>query len=288
MRIQAREPSGGPQTVATKLGLEGAAVQLPLTTLLRALDHVLQTHEGLSRGFPIPWEDWPDALDPGSGGLTAGRAARKRWQIESLCAALNLLEPHAGCRIVDFGAGGGHLGLVVARLFPQAHVVLMDRKLMSLARAQERARVLGLSNVSVWCGDLLEFTEPFDIGVGLHFCGLLTDIALGLCLRQGAGYVFSPCCYGKLGGSWNLSPLGEERALADESSAAAEFRTLDYPRSRVFHQAHVGHAEHMRLASCADFGPEREESASVEGAPPRSALMLAVVCPDACMPAWRG
>ena len=36
--------------------------------------------------------------------------------------------------IVDFGSGGGHLGLAVAHALPECRVVLMDRNLMSLAR----------------------------------------------------------------------------------------------------------------------------------------------------------
>jgi 16S rRNA G1207 methylase RsmC len=36
--------------------------------------------------------------------------------------------------VVEFGAGGGHLGLVLAFCLPQCTVVLMDRKIMSLAR----------------------------------------------------------------------------------------------------------------------------------------------------------
>jgi 16S rRNA G1207 methylase RsmC len=38
--------------------------------------------------------------------------------------------------IVEFGAGGGHFGLVLAYYLPQCTVVLMDRKIMSLARLQ--------------------------------------------------------------------------------------------------------------------------------------------------------
>jgi hypothetical protein len=36
------------------------------------------------------------------------------------------------------------------------------------------------------------------MGVGLHFCGLLTDLAQRMCVERGAAYVFCPCCYGKV------------------------------------------------------------------------------------------
>jgi precorrin-6B methylase 2 len=42
-----------------------------------------------------------------------------------------------GDTIVEFGAGGGHVGLVLAAAFPSCHVVLLDRKRHSLARAQQ-------------------------------------------------------------------------------------------------------------------------------------------------------
>ena len=57
------------------------------------------------------------SLDPASGDLDAARAARKRQQISSLAAhALAVVdEIGAGARVVEFGAGSGHLGLLVDR-----------------------------------------------------------------------------------------------------------------------------------------------------------------------------
>ncbi len=39
-----------------------------------------------------------------------------------------------GDTIVEFGAGGGHLGLVLAHVLPACTVVLLDRKVLSIAR----------------------------------------------------------------------------------------------------------------------------------------------------------
>ena len=41
-------------------------------------------------------------------------------------------------------------------------------------------------------------TERFQVGIAMHFCGMLTDLALGACLRQHAAFAFCPCCYGKV------------------------------------------------------------------------------------------
>ena len=36
--------------------------------------------------------------------------------------------------MVEFGAGGGHVGLVLAYMLRQCHIVLLDRKVLSIAR----------------------------------------------------------------------------------------------------------------------------------------------------------
>ena len=61
-----------------------------------------------------------------------------------------------------------------------------------------RLGALAISNVSVFNGDMKDITLSFNVGIGLHFCGMLTDLALDLCFQREAAYVFCPCCYGKV------------------------------------------------------------------------------------------
>ena len=163
----------------------------------------------------INWGAIPASLRPGGGdhlddqGL---RAVRKQQQLEGMIRVLR--DWHAiqeGDLVVDFGAGTGHLGILIAWLFPRCDVVCLERKAWTASVAEERAALGGLANCTVVCGgiDALEAYlsegegRSFNLGVGLHTCGLLTDVILECCVRHGAGFVLSPCCYGQIveGGS---------------------------------------------------------------------------------------
>ena len=94
------------------------------------------------------WRRVPAGLDPSHGELDAGRSARKRQQLSSMVAhVLPLLRP--GDVAVDFGAGSGHLGLLLAWLRPQCHVVLVERKEYSAVHGRRRIRDMGLTNCEV-------------------------------------------------------------------------------------------------------------------------------------------
>ena len=116
------------------------------------------------------------SLDPSAGDLDAARAERKRAQILSAAAhAVKLLAP--GHRCVEFGAGAGHLGLLIASACPRVQVTLVEVKSFSCDGARARVSSLGLCNVSVFCGTVDEYGatgEHFDCAVGLHLCGLLS------------------------------------------------------------------------------------------------------------------
>ncbi|KAL1524434.1 hypothetical protein AB1Y20_019329 [Prymnesium parvum] len=157
--------------------------------------------EGPTPALPaFPWE--PE-LDPAAGELDEARALRKRQQIVSAAAhALTLTAK--GAHVVEFGAGQGHLGLLLARLRPDAAVTLVEVKEYSCAAACTRAQRLALRNVRVFHGSLEAFEqsgEPFDVALGLHLCGLLTDATLELAARRGAAACIVPCCYGQLFGA---------------------------------------------------------------------------------------
>lgn len=164
------------------------------------------------------WARVPAGLDPSDGELDEGRSARKRQQLGSMVAyVLPLLQ--AGDVIADFGAGSGHLGLLLAWLRPDCHVVLVERKEYSAIYGRRRIAAMQLSNCEFFCGGIEEFadlplvadqpselrlsSEPatrtryggrVDVGVAMHACGLLTDLAIDLCVQRGARFVFCPCC----------------------------------------------------------------------------------------------
>merc|ERR1712083_267208 len=94
-----------------------------------------------------------------------------------------------GMRVVEFGAGSGHLGILLAYLRPDCEVVLVETKEYSIPVARERVERLGLQNCRVFHGTVDAYAsldEHFDLAVGLHTCGLLADAVLALAVRRGA------------------------------------------------------------------------------------------------------
>eukprot|EP01052_Picozoa_sp_SAG31_P028384 SAG31_NODE_2735_length_5170_cov_5.478407_3_plen_758_part_00 len=185
-------------------------------SLLEVLKYVLNL---LAMCLPSIWR---------AGKLEPSRALRKRQQIGSMAASvLPLLNP--GDVVADFGAGTGHLGLLLAWLRPDCHVVLVERKEYSAHHGRSRIARLGLQNCEFFCGGIEEFAAlltqckrgdgqhgdandvtdgtgvplkvagKIDIGVAMHACGQLTDLALDLCVAERAKFAMCPCCYGQLG-----------------------------------------------------------------------------------------
>ena len=83
----------------------------------------------------VDWTTVPRDLDPAAGELSPIRTSRKRDQLSSLVC---LVEEEIRCRketnptIVDFGAGSGHLGLLIAYRNPHTSVILVERKAYSI------------------------------------------------------------------------------------------------------------------------------------------------------------
>jgi len=82
---------------------------------------------GDCRCLQLPWEQYPEWVLPcGSGGVPESRAARKLHQLENVAAAVTeLLSTTASAEskvIVDFCSGGGHVGILLAYLYPQCNV----------------------------------------------------------------------------------------------------------------------------------------------------------------------
>lgn len=151
----------------------------------------------------INWNAIPECLVPSAGELDEDRSNRKQQQLTSLifyvCQVINLLN-NGALTLVDFGAGSGHSGLLIAHFFPTVRVILAERKAYSNQVALNRMEKCNLSNVLIYDGDINSILDAysFDIGVSLHSCGQFTDIALQLCKKIGASFVLVPCCYGQI------------------------------------------------------------------------------------------
>lgn len=177
--------------------------QVALDLVWRSTEQLIEA-EARRSNVPTPcnicWSELPAGLDPAEGELDDGRAARKRAQVESLAAhALDMMGPSA--HVVEFGAGSGHLGILLAHLRPDANVVLVECKDYSVPVARERVESLGLANCRVFHGTVDAFAgteEPFDLAVGLHTCGLLADAILALAIKRRAAACIVPCCYGQV------------------------------------------------------------------------------------------
>lgn len=229
---------------------------------------------GLSAG--AAWAKLHAQLDPKAGDLSITRAERKRQQIDNLRAMVATVVKD-GDVIVEFGAGGGHVGLVLAAVFPTCSVILLDRKRHSLARAQRRAAEMGLENVTTFYGDVAEFDQPFNIGVALHFCGFLTDLAQHKCIEVGAAYVLCPCCYGKIGmetvvadsaASGGTSIPSEKDKGGDGVGSGAKAvqpaRLVSLPKSKGLVALGVTEIELIALTQHCDYGPLTESGVPAE------------------------
>ncbi|KAL1465209.1 hypothetical protein WDU94_004797 [Cyamophila willieti] len=177
----------------------------------------------------IPYNALPEAGD-----LPQERNERKCQQLVSMTkAVIQICTPNDV--IVDFCSGGGHLGLLIAHLVPQCRVILLDNKLQSLARAQHRARELGLTNLFIVQSNVDYFIGDFDIGICLHACGVASDLVMQKCVRYNASMVVSPCCYGKI----------------------QTCHTSHYPRSAWLESLGITSQDHHLMSHCADrLSPE--------------------------------
>ncbi|GFU42390.1 glutathione S-transferase C-terminal domain-containing protein [Trichonephila clavipes] len=177
----------------------------------------------------LEWENLPPDLHPLAGGLPDKRIDRKCQQIESMVTAALFLAKD-GQTIVEFCAGGGHIGLLIAYLLPSCKVILIENKESSLVRAKERAASLNLQNVFFLPCNMDYFKGSFDLGVSLHACGFATDQVIQQCISRGASFACCPCCYGGIHNTNSLS----------------------YPLSKKFCSTSLSYQKYHLLTHCAD------------------------------------
>lgn len=145
----------------------------------------------------IDWEKIPHEASPGGGSLPEKRLNKKRQQLENLCKPVLKLAKSNDI-IVDFCAGSGHLGILIAYLRPDCTVIILENKEESLDRSKLRVKKLGMTNVRFFQCNLDYFKGDFNIGMSLHACGVATDLVIQHCIRRNAIFVSCPCCYGSI------------------------------------------------------------------------------------------
>ncbi|XP_072022490.1 glutathione S-transferase C-terminal domain-containing protein-like [Amphiura filiformis] len=175
-----------------------AAVKRELPGILEKLQrhHLQVTFDDKLVNTELDWDSFPAEVNPCQD-VDEKRAKNKRSQVESLIAGVKMLANKI-CTIVDFCSGGGHVGIVLAHLLPECHVVMIENNEESLRRAVDRVISIGLKNVTLYQSNIDYYIGKFDIGVSLHACGVATDLVLSKCLHHQAAFVSSPCCYGGL------------------------------------------------------------------------------------------
>jgi 2-polyprenyl-3-methyl-5-hydroxy-6-metoxy-1,4-benzoquinol methylase len=124
-----------------------------------------------------------------------------------------------GMRVLDIGCGAGDVSLLVAEMVRERGAVVgVDRAVIAVETARDRARNLKLSNADFVCGSLdgLDFARPFDAVVGR--CVLVHQEDPVVAVRRAASQVkqdglivfqevdFSAGSYA----SWPAVPLVEE------------------------------------------------------------------------------
>ena len=130
-----------------------------------------------------------------------GVSRRKQEQLSALLGALSPLVVQA-MRIVDVGAGSGHLTRLSARHFSREALGL-ERNAERVARASSRAQAdLGGPFSAQFavvdaCRDGLELRAD-DLAIGLHACGELGDTLVRAVADSGADLALVSCCLQKI------------------------------------------------------------------------------------------
>jgi len=131
-----------------------------------------------------------------------GIRARKREQLDALLGTLAPFVESAQ-RIVDVGAGSGHLSRLTAELF-ERETWALDRDAERLRRGSERSEArarsvgkLSVRFVQIDVGQQELALGANDLAVGLHACGELGDRLVLAASSVGCDLVLISCCLQK-------------------------------------------------------------------------------------------
>lgn len=145
-------------------------------------------------------KDWPGLVK------RLDHCKRKRMQISSILnlikRILNEQDRTKNLKVLDLCGGRGDLALFLAHEFPHWTITIMDRNKKALSQAVYRADMLGLRNFTVRQVDLFNLNvgsaESWDLVIGLHACGSLTDIILSEFRTRARHLLVATCCFGKM------------------------------------------------------------------------------------------
>lgn len=160
------------------------------------------------------------------GGDMVAAAAHSHAFVEALGAV------GPGTRLIDLGSGGGLPGLVVADAFPEATVMLLDRREKRTDFLERAVRRLGWTHVTVRCDQARNVvaevaagvTEPFNVvtarGFGPPEITLRTGVAV--CTRPGRILISEP----PAGNRWDPALLDDLGVTARRRGAVRIFDVL--------------------------------------------------------------
>jgi SAM-dependent methyltransferase len=142
---------------------------------------------------------------------------RKRTQLSRVLSAITEMA-NAAERIVDVGAGAGHLTRLSAELF-RREAVGLERNPERVASARARAGDAGRATfVTVDARDGLKFDER-DLAIGLHPCGELGDSLVEAAARARCDLALVSCCLQKISTA--------TRTALSEAAASLELRKAE-------------------------------------------------------------
>ncbi|HKO91034.1 MAG TPA: methyltransferase, partial [Polyangiaceae bacterium] len=160
----------------------------------------------------LPMLDTSDVVLPAA--ALRGVSARKRGQLAALLGALPSLAVNAE-RIVDVGAGRGHLSRLASELF-QIQTLAVDRDAAlvesGLARSVQRAREVGalpLCFIHANVGQERLELQSGDLALGLHACGELGDRLVSAAAAARCDVALVSCCLQKTSAALR-TPLSRE------------------------------------------------------------------------------
>lgn len=223
----------------------------------------------------IDWGSLPDACCVSCEGRERAspkatlRIERKEAQVESFLLAIQSVlrkDKEEGLRVVEYGCGSGNLLLPLAIQFPQMSFHGVDHKAEAIGLLRARAVEAGLSDrVTASLERIEDHCGTFDLALILHVCGSGTDAAIRRAREEGAAFVCSPCCIGKIDEGALPSSQWMKGCLGSESIHQA-FRALACAADISSHmEGTLGEKQHNHphLAALAKFNIELDRMISV-------------------------